>query len=61
MRSMYIINYIDDDFVFRCPKYDGKGEIESEMRARGLPLTVLKLPLSYEYLVNTFIPQKMGQ
>lgn len=44
----------------RCPRYDGKGEIEGEMRARGLPLTVLKLPLSFEYLVNTFIPQRMG-
>lgn len=57
--------YSTMDYVYRitgnrCPRYDGKGEIENEMRARELPLTVLKLPLSYEYLCNTFIPQRMG-
>lgn len=53
------------DYVFRitgnrCSKYDGKGEIEYEMRGMGLPLTVLKLPLSYDYLVNTLLPTRQG-
>lgn len=53
------------DFVFRitgnrCSRYDGKGEIEYQMKGMGLPLTVLKLPLSYDYLVNTLIPTRQG-
>jgi len=53
------------DFVFRitgnrCSRYDGKGEIEYQMREMGLPLTVLKLPLSYDYLVNTLLPVRQG-
>ncbi|XP_063677113.1 nmrA-like family domain-containing protein 1 isoform X1 [Bolinopsis microptera] len=64
LRIKHVI-YSAVDFVYRitgnrCSRYDGKGEIEYQMKGMGLPLTVLKLPLSYDYLVNTLIPTRQG-
>ena len=55
--------YSNVDYIYRvtgtrCSRYDGKGEIEYYLRSLDVPLTTLRLPLSFGYLISTFTPVK---